>query len=50
MLARMETDDAVDLLLQLDEPRRDPILALLPAVQQRRVRACSVTTLRRRAA
>jgi Mg/Co/Ni transporter MgtE len=35
----METDDAVDLLLQLDEPRRDPIIELLPAVQQRRVHA-----------
>ncbi len=39
VLARMETDDAVDLLLQLDEPRRDPIVDLLPAAQQRRVRA-----------
>ncbi len=39
VLARMETDDAVDLLLQLDEPRREPIINLFPAVQQRRVRA-----------
>ncbi len=39
VLARMETDDAVDLLLQLDEERREPIAALLPPVQQRRVRA-----------
>ena len=38
VLARMETDDAVDLLLELAEERRDAIVALLPSVQQRRVR------------
>jgi Mg/Co/Ni transporter MgtE len=37
LLARMETDDAVDALLELDEERRDDIVALLPQVQRRRV-------------
>ena len=37
LLARMETDDAVDLLLDLDEERRDTVVALLPSVQRRRV-------------
>ncbi len=39
VLARMESDDAVDLLGELDEPRRTKIVALLPALQARRVRA-----------
>jgi len=39
VLARMETDDAVDLLLELDEPRRNALLGLLPATQQRRAQA-----------
>jgi CBS domain-containing protein len=39
LLARMETDDAVDLLLELDEERRDEVIRLLPLVQQRRVEA-----------
>ncbi|MGZ4291421.1 MAG: magnesium transporter MgtE N-terminal domain-containing protein [Gaiellaceae bacterium] len=39
VLARMETDDAVDLLLELDEDRRDAVIALLPGVQRRRVEA-----------
>ena len=39
VLARMESDDAVDLLSELDEPRRTRIVALLPALQARRVRA-----------
>ncbi len=39
VLGRMETDDAVDLLLELDEDRREGIVALLADVQQRRVRA-----------
>ncbi len=39
VLARMESDDAADLIGGLDEERRDPILSLLPNVQQRRVRA-----------
>ena len=34
----METDDAVDVLAELDEERRDRILELLPHVQRRRVR------------
>ena len=37
MLARMETDDAVDLLSELDEERRDAVVVLLPDVQRRRV-------------
>ena len=35
----METDDAVDLLLELDDERREPSLALLPEVQRRRCEA-----------
>ena len=35
----MESDDAADLINGLDEERREPIVALLPGVQQRRVRA-----------
>lgn len=37
VLARMETDDAVDLLLELDEERRDAVVRLLPPLQRRRV-------------
>src|SRR5579884_383837 len=39
VLARMETDDAVDLLLELDEDRRGGVLELLPEVQRRRCEA-----------
>ena len=39
VLARMEADDAVDLLGELDEERRQRIVELLPALQRRRVRA-----------
>ena len=39
MLARMESDDAVDLLGELDDERRERIVELLPALQRRRVRA-----------
>lgn len=39
LLARMETDDAADLINQLDEERREPMVSLLPPVQQRRLRA-----------
>jgi CBS domain-containing protein len=39
LLARMESDDAADLINDLDEERREAIIALLPVVQQRRVRA-----------
>ena len=38
VLARMEADDAVDLLAELDEERLDRIVKLLPTVQRRRVR------------
>ena len=39
MLARMETDDATDLLAALDEERREDVCSLLPPVQWRRIRA-----------
>jgi len=39
LLARMEADDAADLVLQLPEERREHVVALLPPVQGRRVRA-----------
>jgi len=39
VLARMEPDDAVDLLGELDEERRDAVVKLLPPPQRRRVRA-----------
>ena len=39
LVARMETDDATDLLAQFDDGRRTRILDLLPHVQQRRLRA-----------
>jgi Mg/Co/Ni transporter MgtE len=39
VLARMEADDAVDLLGEIDEDRRARIVELLPALQRRRVRA-----------
>src|SRR6202521_6032503 len=39
VLSRMESDDAADLINDLDEERREPVLALLPIVQRRRVRA-----------
>jgi len=38
LLARMEPDDAADLLGQLPEERREQIVEILPAVQRRRVR------------
>ncbi len=38
LLARMEADDAVDLVLQLPEERRGTVVDLLPAVHGRRVR------------
>jgi CBS domain-containing protein len=38
LIARMETDDAADLLAQLDDERRNRVVDLLPAVQQRRLR------------
>jgi len=39
LLERMETDDAVDLLGDMPEDRREQVVRLLPAVQRRRVRA-----------
>jgi CBS domain-containing protein len=39
VLARMESDDAVDVLGELDEERRTRVIELLPALQARRVRA-----------
>jgi CBS domain-containing protein len=39
VLERMETDDAVDLLGDLPDDRREGVVRLLPAVQRRRVRA-----------
>ena len=39
LLARMEADDAADLVNELSEDRREPVLELLPSVQRRRVRA-----------
>jgi len=39
LLARMESDDAADLVLALPEERREEVIALLPPVQARRVRA-----------
>jgi CBS domain-containing protein len=39
LLARMEADDAADLVLQLPDERREEIVELLPGVQRRRVRA-----------
>jgi CBS domain-containing protein len=38
LLARMEADDAVDLLLELPNERRESVVDLLPHVQGRRVR------------
>jgi CBS domain-containing protein len=39
LLARMESDDAADLLLELDQERRLPILELLPPREQRKIRS-----------
>jgi CBS domain-containing protein len=38
LLARMETDDAADLVLQLPEERREDVMGLLSSVQERRLR------------
>jgi CBS domain-containing protein len=38
VLGRMETDDAADLLLEIEQDRRLPILNLLPASKQRKIR------------
>jgi CBS domain-containing protein len=39
LLATMAPDDAADLIMELDQERRLPVLQLLPAPQQRKVRA-----------
>ena len=39
VLARMASDDAADLLLELDQERRLPILNLMPPAKQRKIRA-----------
>ncbi|MGN6379903.1 MAG: magnesium transporter MgtE N-terminal domain-containing protein [Gaiellales bacterium] len=39
LLSRMEADDAVDLLGELEHDRRDRIVEMLPVLQRRRVRA-----------
>ena len=39
VLSRMATDDAADLLLEIDQDRRLPILNLLPAAKQRKIKA-----------
>jgi CBS domain-containing protein len=39
VLARMESDDAADLVTELPEERREEVVRLLPLVQRRRVRA-----------
>src|SRR5947209_3712684 len=39
VLSRMEADDAADLLLELDQERRLPILNLLPGAKQRKIRS-----------
>jgi CBS domain-containing protein len=38
VLERMESDDAADLVMELPEERREPVLLLLQPVQRRRVR------------
>lgn len=39
LLATMAPDDAADLIVELDQERRLPVLGLLPAPQQRKIRA-----------
>lgn len=39
VLARMETDDAVDALLELEQEQRERVVVLLPEAQRRRVEA-----------
>src|SRR5579864_278434 len=39
VLGAMEADDAADLIGELDQDRREPLLRLLPAKQQRKIRA-----------
>src|SRR6202042_2590964 len=37
-LANMDSDDAADLILELGQERRIPVLELLPATKQRKIR------------
>jgi CBS domain-containing protein/sporulation protein YlmC with PRC-barrel domain len=39
VMARMASDDAADLLLEIEQERRLPILNLLPATKQRKIRS-----------
>ncbi len=39
VLSRMASDDAADLLLEIEQDRRLPVLELLPAAKQRKIRA-----------
>ena len=39
VIARMATDDAADLIVEIDQERRGRILALLPAAQRRQIEA-----------
>ena len=39
LLSRMAPDDAADLIMELDQERRLPVLELLPEPQQRKVRS-----------
>ena len=39
MLGRMAPDDAADLIMEIDQERRIPILNLLPPLQQSKVRS-----------
>jgi CBS domain-containing protein len=39
VLARMESDDAADLLLEIKQERRRPVLDLLPAAKQRKIKS-----------
>jgi CBS domain-containing protein len=38
VLSRMAPDDAADLIVELDQERREPVLDLLPAAKQRQIR------------
>lgn len=39
VLSKMEPDDAADLLMELDQKRRLPVLSLMPAPEQRKIRS-----------
>ena len=46
LISRMATDDAADLIVELDQDRRGRVLALLPPPNSARSRRCSATTRR----